>query len=102
MTYYPNTWTFVGCGVNKNEKPENAILRECKEEVNIELQDVNFVINLDFNHKYKKDTLFIYKSKVNNSFFEIDKKEIIEANWFDLNNVPNMGKNAERILDTAI
>jgi len=100
LTYYPNTWTFVGGGVDKNEKPEDAILRECREEVGIKLNEVNLVKTLDFNHEYKKDTLFIYKTKIDNPDFEIDKKEVAEAKWFDLSDLPNMGKNAKRILET--
>jgi len=102
LTYYPNTWTFVGGGVNKNEKPEDAILRECKEEVGIELMSSDFITTLDFNHEYKNDTLFIYKAKVNNPDFQIDRKEVAEARWFDLSDLPNMGKNAKRILETVV
>jgi mutator protein MutT len=102
LTYYPNTWTFVGGGVAKDEKPEDAILRECEEEVKIKLQEVDFMKTLDFNHEYKKDTLFVYKAKVDNSDFKIDLREVAEAKWFDLSDLPNMGENAKRILETAI
>ena len=97
LTYYPNTWTFVGGGFDKKEKPEEAILRECEEEVGIKLKEIDFVTTLYFNHEYKKDTLFVDKTTVNNSAFEIDRKEIAEANWFDLSDLPNMGKNAKKI-----
>jgi len=102
LTYYPNTWTFPGGGVDANEKPEDAILRECKEEVGIKLEDVNFITSLNFNHEYKKDTLFVYKAKVNRLDFTIDRREVVEANWFNLRRLPNMGKNAKRILETVI
>ena len=102
LTYYPNTWTFVGGGVDKNEKPEDAILRECEEEIGIKLDEVSFIKTLDFNHEYKKDTLFIYKARVNNFDFQIDRKEVAEARWFDLSDLPNMGKNAKRILEAVI
>ena len=102
LTYYPNTWTFVGGGVNKKEKPEDAILRECREEVGIELEKINFVKTLNFNHEYKKDTLYIYKTKVSDSNFVIDRKEVAEANWFSLDSLPNMGKNAKKILEGVI
>lgn len=102
LTYYPNTWTFVGGGVNKNEQPKDAILRECEEEVGIKLYNLEYIKTLDFNHEYKKDTLFIYKTKINDSNFEIDKREVAEARWFDLSDLPNMGKNAKRILETVM
>lgn len=97
LTYYPNTWTFVGGGVEKREEPKEAILRECQEEVGIKLNEVEFIKTLEFNHEYKKDTVFVYKSRIENLTFKIDNKEIAEAGWFDLNNLPKMGENARRI-----
>jgi 8-oxo-dGTP diphosphatase len=102
QTYYPKTWTFPGGGVNKKEEPENAVLRECKEEVDIDLKEIDFVTTLDFNHEYKKDHVFIYKAKVKNSDFVIDGREVAEASWFDLDKLPKMGKNAKKILGTVI
>ena len=59
LTYYPNTWTFPGGGVNKKENTKDAALRECKEEVGIELSFVDLITTLDFKHEYKK-TNFSY------------------------------------------
>ena len=102
LTYYPTTWTFVGGGVHKNETPEAAATRECREEVGIVLQTTDFVTTLDFNHEYKKDTVYIFQASINTSDYTIHPKEIAEAAWFEVNDLPHMGKNAQRILQTVV
>jgi 8-oxo-dGTP pyrophosphatase MutT (NUDIX family) len=100
LTYYPKTWTFPGGGANKDEDPKLAVIRECEEEVGIKLSDPKFIRTLDFNHEYKKDTVYIYKEEISNTNFKIDKKEIAEASWFDLKKLPSdMGKNALKIIE---
>ncbi|MFA6430322.1 MAG: NUDIX domain-containing protein [Candidatus Paceibacterota bacterium] len=99
LTYYPNTWTFPGGGVHENENINDAIIRECKEEVGIQLQKPEYVGDLHFEHEYKKDTLSIFKEDIDNSEIHIDGKEIAEANWYELDRLPVMGKNAKAIFD---
>lgn len=99
LTYYPNTWTFPGGGVNKKENPESAVRRECEEEVGIKLGNPIFIKTLNFRHEYKRDIVYVYKEEISNTNLKIDKKEIAEAHWFNLKNLPqNMGKNALEII----
>lgn len=98
LTYYPNTWTFPGGGVDKGEDPETAVIRECKEEVGIDIENPEFIKTLDFKHEYKKDTVYVYKVETYIDEIKIDGREVAEASWFDLKYLPNMGKNAKRIL----
>lgn len=100
LTYYPETWTFVGGGVNKKESTSDAIIRECSEEVGIKLKDIKYVGELYFEHEYKKDTVSVYSSKVKGQDIIIDGKEIAEAKWFDIEKLPQtIGKNAQKIFD---
>jgi mutator protein MutT len=102
LTYYPNTWTFPGGGVDGSESIEQAIIRECLEEVGIELKNPSYIGNLEFNYEYKKDALSVFKATVINQQIVTDPKEIAEANWFALDNLPVMGKNAKAILEFAV
>jgi mutator protein MutT len=99
LTYYPDTWTFPGGGLDGEETPETAAKREIEEEVGITLHDIDFITTLDFNHEYKKDTVFVFKVDLQSPEVKIDKTEIAEASWFSLDALPPMGDNAERILD---
>lgn len=101
LTYYPDTWTFPGGGIDSKELPQTAAKREVKEEVEIELPEINFVAKLNFDHEYKKDTVFIFRTDVQNVDLKNDSKEIAESGWFSLNALPHMGKNAQKILETV-
>lgn len=102
LTYYPHTWTFPGGGVHKNEDIRSAVIRECAEEVGIQLQKPQYIGELYFNYEYKKDTVFVFKENINSSEIKIDGKEVAEANWYELDNLPAMGKNAKKILGLAM
>lgn len=101
LTYYPDTWTFPGGGVNDGEDTETAAKREVREEVGITLDRIDLVTTLDFNHEYKKDTVFVYQTTIENAEIEIDEKEVAEADWFSLNSLPQMGDNGKRILNSV-
>jgi mutator protein MutT len=99
QTYYPNTWTFPGGGIHKCETPLNAVIRECKEEVGIQLNNPEYIGDICFNHEYKRDTVSVYKETVSSLEVHTDWKEVAEAGWFKLDKLPNMGKNAKSLLN---
>lgn len=101
LTYYPNTWTFPGGGVKKKETPLHAAIRECKEEVGIDLQNLIYVGVLSFGHEYKKDTVHVFASEGVSIKQEIisDLIEVAEAKWFSLDALPSIGPNAKKILE---
>ncbi len=102
LTYYPNTWTFPGGGVNKKENTIDAIIRECKEEVGITLKHPEYIGDLHFEHEYKKDTVSVFKETIDGPEIKIDGKEVAEANWYELDKLPVMGKNARTILNIVL
>ena len=81
LTYYPDTWTFPGGGVHRDESTNEAIIRECKEEVDITLEHPEYIGDLHFEHEYKKDTVSVFKENIDNPDIKIDGKEVVEANW---------------------
>lgn len=94
-------WTFVGGKVEFGEATDNAILREYKEEVGVDLQidkllaliENFFELRGDSWHQY----IFFYQLRDDNNaleFFEGERE--IEDNkdaiyrWFDLSEIPNV------------
>ncbi|MEX2410577.1 MAG: NUDIX domain-containing protein [Candidatus Paceibacterota bacterium] len=100
LTYYPNTWTYPGGGVDKGEDLKSTASRECIEEVGIKPEKLKYIGSLDFDHEYKKDTVHIFISNLSEKVTPlIDGKEIAEARWFSLDDLPNIGRNAKKMLD---
>lgn len=88
-SYGKMQWTFPGGGVKRGESHENAARREILEEVGIRIQKINYLGEYKNTRQYKRDTVHCYSCEASNSGFLIDGNEVIEANWFPMDNLPN-------------
>ncbi|HEY4488903.1 MAG TPA: NUDIX domain-containing protein [Candidatus Paceibacterota bacterium] len=102
LTYYPNSWTLPGGTVDKGETPREALIRECKEEVGIVLEGPEHIGNLYIEQQYKKDTVSVFKAVVNSFAVVVDRREVAEAQWYDLGALPPMGKNGKAMLNLVL
>lgn len=98
-TYGYKTWTFPGGSIKNAENKEDAIKREVKEEIGIDLDQVNFLGHFISTKEYKKDNVFVYCSEVKNKDFKKDDFEIEEARWFNINNTPKLPENSRIMLN---
>ena len=87
-SYGSDLWTTVGGGVKKGEALETALRREVKEEVGLELDTVKKVGEIFNGAEYKEDTIHVYVSTVTNKQIRIDGSEIIVAEWFLIDALP--------------
>ncbi len=69
----PNKWGIFGGGVEKNEDPKDAAIREIKEElgVNINPNNLNLIIKIDFEGEEKN----IFKAKLPCPISKLELKE---------------------------
>lgn len=99
---YQDGWLLPGGGVNRNETPEQAARRECREEVGADIGKLDLVGIFTQFLNYKNDHIILYKSKdfsiTTKSDFEIEKVE-----FFDIDSLPEdmMPGNRQRIMDYA-
>ena len=87
--YAPWTWTLPGGGVNKNETPEAAAIRETKEETGFEVKSLAGEIG-----KYKGTwgrgdmVMVFYTGDFEGSLSLTPNIEIMGRSWFDIDNLP--------------
>jgi len=87
--YAPWTWTLPGGGVNKNEAPEAAAIRETKEETGFDVKSLAGEIG-----KYKGtwgrgDMIMVfYTGDFEGSLALTPNIEIMGRSWFDIDNLP--------------
>lgn len=86
--YGHRIWTFPGGGVEKNELPISAAVREMQEEVGISLSEVAWFGLYETDYEYKKVIVDCYYATVLSSAYKIDNFELAEAQWFPLNDLP--------------
>lgn len=81
-------WTLPGGRTKKNEKPKDAIVREIREEIGIDIDNPVYLGTVS------KGTIHCYFCRVNNRNFKKDDFEIADAKWININTLPNMRYNA--------
>lgn len=87
-TYGKDVWTFPGGAVERNEKPEDAAIREVQEEIGISITQLKTIGNLLNTREYKRDTVFCYIALVKNKTVNFNTSEIKETKWFNKNQLP--------------
>ena len=82
-------WNLPGGRVEKGEAPEIAAVREVKEELGIELQEVSKLGEYFTTKEYKRDTVYFYLAQLDKQpMFRYDPVEISRADWFPIEQLP--------------
>jgi ADP-ribose pyrophosphatase YjhB (NUDIX family) len=88
LGYAHRSWVLPGGGIDRGEGPEVAAAREVYEESGIKVSDLEFVGNRYHTNEHKKVSLYFYYGQTEQEDIIIDDQEIVDAGWFDLNNLP--------------
>jgi 8-oxo-dGTP diphosphatase len=88
---FPDYWDLIGGHVEEGETPEQALVREVKEELDLDLKDYTF---------YKKyvcltgdayeNTKYIYTGKINLPIEEITLLEGVRPQFFSKEEIPDV------------
>jgi ADP-ribose pyrophosphatase YjhB (NUDIX family) len=87
--YAPWAWTLPGGGVNKGETPEEAAMREGREETGLTINSIAGEIGTYTGKLGKKDRVtFFYTGDFSGSLQMTPNLEIMARSWFDIDNLP--------------
>ncbi len=53
--FFPGHWGFFGGAIERNETPKQAIIREIKEEINLDIDKLDYLFNINFNFSDSED-----------------------------------------------
>ncbi len=83
-----NYWSLPGGKIDKGETPENCVLRELKEELDLNGVEIDYKLGQYVSKKEgKSDTIYIFVIKVKDFVFK-KQWELEDAKWFSLDNLP--------------
>lgn len=98
---YPSLWAFPGGRVKEKESLAEAVIREVKEETGIMLQNPELFGEQTSEKRGRVvSRTSCFYSKVENQKVELDRGEILEAQWFNWENIPQpQSLTAERAVE---
>jgi 8-oxo-dGTP pyrophosphatase MutT (NUDIX family) len=98
-TYGSRDWTFAGGSQEEGESPEETAKREIKEELSVQLKSIERCGDFTSRKEYKHNHITVCSGCVNDTItpspFEIDR-----AQWFEPNDLPELGSLAKQVLST--
>ena len=75
---YPNMWDFLGGQIEEGETPAECIIREIKEEINLELKDFHYLMTENFPDRIE----YVFYKRINLDISEIVLTEGQKIQWF--------------------
>lgn len=88
---FPNHWDLIGGHLEEGETPDEALVREVKEELNIELKDYSFYKKYEcLTGDAYENIKYIYTGKINIPIEEITLLEGERPQFFSRNEIPNV------------
>lgn len=75
---YPNMWDFLGGQIEEGETPAECIVREIKEEINLELKDFDYLMTENFPDRIE----YVFYKRINLDISGIVLTEGQKIQWF--------------------
>jgi 8-oxo-dGTP diphosphatase len=86
---FPDHWDLIGGHVEEGETPEEALVREVKEELDIDLKDYTFYKKFEcLTGDAYENTKYIYTGKINLPIEEITLLEGVRPKYFKREEIP--------------
>src|SRR5512133_1998526 len=88
---FPNHWDLIGGHVEKGETPEEALVREVKEELDIDLREYAFYKKYEcLTGDAYENIKYIYYGRINLPIEEITLLEGVYPKYFKREEIPNV------------
>lgn len=94
-------WSLIGGYVDWNEIVEQSVVREVKEEIGVKAKIKKFLgFYSDPTRDEKQNVLLVFELILLSENFKLQKEEVSEARWFDLDSLPeNIAFNHRKIIE---
>jgi ADP-ribose pyrophosphatase YjhB (NUDIX family) len=97
-TYGRQQWTFPGGGISRGEGAEEAVRREVREEIGLQLLALHHLGDFKAIIDYKRDHVAVFTGVSMDRRLAIDPAEILEARWFQPQHLTPLGPAAARVM----
>lgn len=91
----PNKWACTGGGTKAGESSIDAAIRECKEELNIDINRNNLEYKMTLQREYDYVDVFVLYEDIDIKSITFDEKEVSEVGYFSVEEIDKMIDNDE-------
>ena len=95
-TYGIRDWDLPGGGIKKGETPQEAVIREVAEELNLTIVNPTFMGDFIYFGSYKKDHISVFFIELSQTNPQPDMIEVSDVAWFAPDSFPNIKYEASR------
>jgi 8-oxo-dGTP diphosphatase len=93
----PNKWALFGGGIEENENPEEAIIREIEEELSIKLNKK--YIKLFIKTTYNNEDCYIFRTKINYDLEDLKLNEGADMKFFSKDEIIKLKNTSSGLKD---
>ena len=94
-TTFPNMWSQTGGGVEKGEITLQAALRECKEELGIDINIKHIELILSFKRKYDFVDVWLVRENIDISNLVLQEEEVSDVKWATIDEIRTLMKSSK-------
>jgi 8-oxo-dGTP diphosphatase len=84
---YPNMWCFPGGGIEKNENPIQAVIREMYEEFELTIRESECAHLITYTHDYQTDHVYVCRTNPNTKPIQ---REGADMKWMTFSEIKKM------------
>ena len=94
-TNFPNMWSQTGGGVEEGEITLQAALRECKEELGIDINIKHIELILSFKRKYDFVDVWLVRENIDISNLVLQEEEVSDVKWATIDEIRTLMKSSK-------